>query len=99
GIRREADERDTDAADLLHGDLPGASRPLEADAGKRVRRLPQAVGTEVVGVVVREVHHGEAGLLEPPCVRGRRLEGEAVRRALAAFRPPSGRQRALEVAE
>ena len=86
-------------ADLLHGDLPGAAGPLETDARERVGRLAQTVGAEVVRVVVREVHHGEARLLEPARVRGRRLEGEAVRRPLAALRPASGRQRALEVPE
>src|SRR4029079_6225216 len=50
GIRREADEGDADAADLLHGDLSGADGPLETDARARDGHMAHSDRHETVHV-------------------------------------------------
>ena len=98
-VGREADDRDLDVADLLVGDLtrpPGGREVLLRERRERLR-LPG--GAVVEGVVVGEVHHREAGLLQPRGVGRRRLERVTVRAAGAALRSAADRQRSLEVAE
>ena len=98
-VGREAEDRDLDVTDLLVGDLTGPAGGRETLLLRGRKRLRLARRAVVVGVVVREVHHRESGLLQPRRIGRRRLEGVTVRAARPAFRAASDRERAFEVAE
>ena len=98
-VGREAEDRDLLAADPLDRHRPRAAGVAHADPRQGRHRLALALRAEVVGVVVRQVHHREARLLEPARVRGRGAEGEAVRAPGAALRGAAGGERALQVPE
>ena len=98
-VWRKADHRHPDLADLLVGDLartPRVRETLSRERGKRLRLPGRAV---VERVVVREVHHREAGLAQPRRVRRRRLEGVTVGAAGTALRTASRGESPLEVPE
>ena len=80
-VRRVAEERHAHPVRLHHAHGPAQAGARDARLAERRLGLAQAGGAEVARVVVRHVEHLEAGPREHPRVRGRRLEGVAVRAA------------------